>query len=586
MAPPCDCSKSSIFDIPLIAQSICRYLTSGDICASLQVSHDWYTTFEPQLWHDVHLRSIWQPSWPVKRAILRNAERIRHLDIEDSFFLFLVSSQDRQNGYTSPCAYLKSLRIKDKNIDDHPRHEYHTILGRCLEGLYTSDSNILTGSVEALNLGENDPVSYEPNQIQAVLDIIDASPGLRSLELQLECNSTLFCMALCRSLSRLRSLESFKWTFACFFDPRLLWAFLWLLPNVQHLELLGHCEQRHIGDRDDGSDEFFEYVAQLVQADRLHPREKDPSTTSTARAEHPIKSLSIEGKLWYNNELPELTQYLARSPHLTTLKLPTVSRQVAEALVPILSAHCPYLRWIELCASNDYLPLDTTLHLIQGYHKLVGFAVGLEPTSVQPVIQVLQEHSAQTLEHFAIYRGSTTYPADALALLTGFPRLAHLDMFPHRCVSARLSELVAAEWTCGAVLRVLRMGVYVDSHGVAQRVSPSTRGGRPAKAAQVKPDNELRDRVAQQTLGLFRKLRQMPQLAQGLKLEWASTVEMERTAGLAAMGEGQMTFLDLCWMGVQWKWQEEAMLDWFDDDDDDDDEEDPELARVTAALFD
>ncbi|KAG0037530.1 hypothetical protein BGZ82_002349 [Podila clonocystis] len=85
---------------------------AGDIRASLQVSRDWYSTFEPQLWH-----------------------------------------HDRQNGYTSPCAYLKSLRIKDKNIDEHPRHEYHTILGRPLEGLYISGSNILTGSVEALNLG-------------------------------------------------------------------------------------------------------------------------------------------------------------------------------------------------------------------------------------------------------------------------------------------------------------------------------------------------------------------------------------------------------------------------------------------------
>ncbi|KAG0037531.1 hypothetical protein BGZ82_002350 [Podila clonocystis] len=285
-----------------------------------------------------------------------------------------------------------------------------------------------------------------------MLDIIDVSPGLRSLELQLGCNSTLFCMALCRSVSRLRSLELFKWTFACIFDPRLL---------------------------------------------------------------------------------------------------------------------------------------HTTLRLIQGCHKLVGFAVGLEPTSVQPVIQVLQEHSAQTPDHFTIYRGSTTYPADALVLLTGFPRLAHLHMFPHGCASASRSELVAAERTCGAALRVLRMGVYVDSYGVAQRVSPRTRSDRiPAKAAQVKPDNGMRDRVAQQTLGLFRKLRQMPQLAQALKLEWASTVEMERTAGLAAMGEGQMTYLDLCWMGVQWKWEEEEMLDGLDDNDEEEDEEDPELARVIAALFD
>ncbi|KAG0333698.1 hypothetical protein BG000_008940, partial [Podila horticola] len=345
---PRDSSKPSVFEIHLITQSICRNLTSGSIYACLQVSRAWYITFEPRLWHRVHLKSIWQPSWPFKRAILHNAHRIQHLDIEE---------------------------IMDTNIDTHPRHH-----------------------------ADDPPVSYEPNQIQAVLDIIDANPYIRSVELQLNCNSTLFCMALLKSLSRLRSLDTFKWVFACFFDQRLLWAFMWLLPDIQNLELLGHCTLQHHPEGADGSVEFFEHVAQLIRADKLlQAQENESSCTTITTSEHPLKALSIESSLSFDSALP-VTHYLTRSPRLTTLKLPTVSCQLAQDLVPILLSHCPDLRWIELCSSTAELPLDTALRLAQGY-RLAGFAVGLEPTSVASVVQALREHSAQTLEHFAIWRG-------------------------------------------------------------------------------------------------------------------------------------------------------------------------------------
>ncbi|KAF9320793.1 hypothetical protein BG003_004780 [Podila horticola] len=569
---PRDSSKPSVFEIHLITQSICRNLTSGSIYACLQVSRAWYITFEPQLWHRVHLKSIWQPSWPFKRAILHNAHRIQHLDIEESFFLFLGSSQDRQEGITSPCTNLKSLRIMDTNIDTHPRHQYHTKWDRPSEDLNSSDSTtpiLTTGSIEALTVSADDPpVSYEPNQIQAVLDIIDANPYIRSVELQLNCNSTLFCMALLKSLSRLRSLDTFKWVFACFFDQRLLWAFMWLLPDIQNLELLGHCTLQHHPEGADGSLEFFEHVAQLIRADKLLPaQENESSFTTITTSEHPLKTFSIESSLSFDSALP-VTHYLTRSPRLTTLKLPTVSCQLAQDLVPILLSHCPDLRWIELCSSTAELPLDTALRLAQGY-RLAGFAVGLEPTSVAPVVQALREHSAQTLEHFAIWRGSATYAADALALLTGFPRLEYLYMLSGEGTSALLSELVGVEWGCSAALRELRLGVYVDSHGIAQTLKRTRRGGL-ARTARAWPDSELRDRVAQQTLQLFRKLKQMPQLVR-LKLEWVSTVEMGRNTGLAAMGEEEgkkMTYADLGWMGARWVWDDEAL--------------DPEI----AALFD
>ncbi|KAF9371550.1 hypothetical protein CPB97_001895 [Podila verticillata] len=551
--------KPNIFDIPLIAHLISLHLTSGDIRSCLQVSRSWYATFEPQIWHRLYFKSLWVPSWPTKRAILRNAHRIQHLDIEDSFFLYLSSSEDGyHNGEMSPCAHLKSLRIKDKNIDYHPRHEYHTILDRPLSDntINNADHSIsLTGSVDALTLDDDpsddsDPiVAYEPNQAQAVLDMIDASPDLRSLALELECNSTLFCMALCKSLSRLHSLETFKWTFACFFDFRLLWAFLWLLPNIQSLELLGHCMETHQPpeDRDDGSGVFFDRVARLVQD--IQARETDPSTI---RAEHGIRHLVIEGSLWYFQALPELVLYLERSPHLTNLKLPTISSTKAESLIPVLLRHCPVLCWIELCSHRGQVSLESALSLARAYHNLTGFAVGIEPTAVKQVVQALKEHSAESLEHFEIWGGSTTYANDTLVLLTEFPRLQYLALNPAQGPSALLSELVAIVWGCPA-MRYLRLHVCVDSHGV----EPDLGGNVPRIE-----DPGLMTKVAQQTLALFCKLKQMK--LKTLKLAWSSTIKIQRREGLEAMGH-QMTERDLAWMNVQWSSHDDDSFSLFDD---------------------
>ncbi|KAF9369123.1 hypothetical protein CPC16_004751 [Podila verticillata] len=551
--------KASIFDIPLIAHSICRHLTSGDIRSSLQVSRSWYATFEPQIWHHLYLKSLWVPSWPTKRAILRNAPRIQHLDIEDSFFLFLSSSEDGyHNGGTSPCVHLKSLRIKDKNIDYHPRHEYHTILDRPLSDntIHNADNNIsLTESVDALTLDDDpsddsDPiVAYEANQVQAVLDVIDASPNLRSLALELECNSTLFCMALCKSLSRLHSLETFKWTFACFFDVRLLWAFLWLLPNIQNLELLGHCMETHRppDNQDDGSGVFFDRVARLVQD--IQARESDPSTI---RAEHGIRHLVIEGSLRHFQASPELALYLERSPHLTTLKLTTISGPNAEYLIPVLLRHCPVLRWIELCSHHGQVLLESALSLARAYHNLTGFAVGIEPAAVQQVVQALKEHSAESLEHFEIWNGSTTYADDTLVLLTKFPRLQHLALHPAHGPSALLSELAATVWECPA-MRSLRLHICVDSHGV----EPGLGDNVPRME-----DPGLVTKVAQQTLALFFQLKQMK--LKTLKLAWFSTIKIQRQEGLEAIGH-QMTERDLAWMNVQWSSHDDDSFCLFDD---------------------
>lgn len=553
--------KSSIFDIPLLVHSICCHLTSGDICSCLQVSRSWYATFEPQIWHCLHLKSLWVPSWPTKRAILRNAHRIQHLDIEDSFFLFLSSSEaGYHNGGTSPCAHLKSLRIKDRNIDYHPRHEYHTILDHPLSDntISNADNSIsLTGSVDALTLDDDpsddfDPiVAYEPNQAQAVLDIIDATPDLRSLELELECNSTLFCIALCKSLSRVHSLETFKWTFACFFDVRLLWAFLWLLPNIQNLELLGHCMETHRPpeDQDDGSVAFFDRVARLVNS---QAREPDPSSIS---AEHGIKHLALEGSLWHFHALPELYLYLERSPHLTTLKLPTISRPRAESVISVLLRHCPALRWIELCSHRCQVLLESALSLARTYHNLTGFAVGIEPAAVQQVIQALMKNSAQSLEHFEIWYGSTTYADDTRVLLTEFPQLQYLALNSPHGPNALLSELVTTDWQC-PMMRSLSLHVCVDSHSI----EPSDRGD-PNRPRIEEPEGTTKV-VAQQTLALFCKLKKMK--LETLKLAWSSTIKIKRREGLEAMNY-QMTERDLAWMNVHWTSPDEDDFSLFDD---------------------
>ncbi|KAG0096005.1 hypothetical protein BGZ93_005118 [Podila epicladia] len=131
------------------------------------------------------------------------------LDIERSFFLFLGSSHE---GYTCPCTRLRSLRVMDTNIEHHPKHLFHPTRDPPVVDLNHSDITALAGPIDVLALGGEDdpPVTYKPNQIQAVLDIVDASPDIRALDLQLDCNSTLFCMAIFKSLSRLHSLDTPK----------------------------------------------------------------------------------------------------------------------------------------------------------------------------------------------------------------------------------------------------------------------------------------------------------------------------------------------------------------------------------------
>ena len=119
-------------------------------------------------------------------------------------------------------------------------------------------------------------------------------------------------------------------------------------------------------------------------------------------------------------------------------------------------------------------------------------------------------------------------------------------------ISAMLSELVAAKLVCRTSIRELRMGestsVVTGWHAFGGPLNININNNNYSRTAKS-PTQSYWTRLRSRMLALFQKLKQIPQLAK-CTLGWASTIEMDRDAGLAAMG-GQMTFSDLYWMGVR-----------------------------------
>lgn len=103
----------SIFDIPLILDIICNNLTKDDLLPCLQVSHDWFSLFQPQVIRHVEFVNLKKyQTW----TILDSAARIRALTID------IADADWFLNNPTSLCTNLQELNCVD--YDYQPKDLY------------------------------------------------------------------------------------------------------------------------------------------------------------------------------------------------------------------------------------------------------------------------------------------------------------------------------------------------------------------------------------------------------------------------------------------------------------------------------
>jgi len=90
--------KITPFDIPLLNNEICQYLSHNDLACCIQVSKAWAVWFTPTLWRDIDCRS----RQPAILAITRQQEHVR-------FVRNITMERIRPLLAQLPCTNLQSL---------------------------------------------------------------------------------------------------------------------------------------------------------------------------------------------------------------------------------------------------------------------------------------------------------------------------------------------------------------------------------------------------------------------------------------------------------------------------------------------
>ncbi|KAF8954239.1 hypothetical protein BGZ46_002975 [Entomortierella lignicola] len=502
----------TIFELPIILDSICENLLLEDIQSCRRVCKTWRLIFEHYRWRSID----WL--WSNRNDAINNAHWIRKLKIGPTHTT-LVGNQKATN--------LRSLSIR--TVGTWKDSEYWVNYG-----LHSDDN-------------ENSENDEDSNQIQIVppnettLQLIKQNPELEGLEL--DCDRDMYFYfgnyrfpdygecddSVLNSLKQHPSLRSIRlnlWSYDA--NPKGLAVILKHCPAATMRQL---TVKRHI-DFHNTEDERW-----LMSSDLEVKRYWNSWPVFIA-----LQILEFEDNMDLAEDLV-LIPILQKCPNLTKLTLPWMPLIEPRRLTEVFDTIANYCTKLQILNIRKINITETLLaKLLHSLSKLREVYLNCESGSGELVFQTILQYCSSSLETVHA-DGTTGATSKTIArFLEECPRLKCLWIYTAFDTNGIiLSDLVNTPWTSD---QIENLGLHVISH------DPTL----DSEDVEIVIDQqEIADLIVQLSL----KFKQQKNMGSSSGLRWSSPEHnMNRELGLSLM-KGQMTEHRLRWLGLNWRTQEE-----------------------------